>query len=62
MSIHTPAPPAFERGVGEVAQPAAGAVASVTTTAHATVRGRTALRLRAGSGDVQHNLEFQQRG
>jgi hypothetical protein len=61
MSICRPPPAALAEGVGGGAQPEARAPTSAAAV-KAAMRCRTwrGLRLLAGPGNVQHNLEFQQ--
>src|ERR1700739_2035726 len=62
MSIWRPVPAAVAAGVGGGAKPEARAPTNAAAV-NAATRCRTwrGLRLVAGSGNVQHNLEFQQR-
>lgn len=62
MSIRAPGFAALADGLGGEAQPAASTTASAVAAVKAATRNRARRRLRllAGSGNVQHNLEFQQ--
>jgi hypothetical protein len=62
LMVRAPAPAALADGVGGGAQPGARALTSVAAAVNAATRCRTwrGLGLLARSGNVQHNLEFQQ--